>query len=167
MEESTEDDTEKFLDEHAWPQVTWYWNKAYMFERRSTIWTWLGIAFGFLATIVAAFPRDPPFLKGVSWVNEIIGWVVVVLSAAATLVAGTVIPRYRTLAKTREAGRVRSTLIAKLAQVELPALTGEELRKRKLQIVKDLMSVDDEYGMDHSPDKDENSRRAKSVPKSG
>lgn len=141
--ESSEAD--KFLEEHAWPQATWYWDQSASLEKRLAVWTWIGLALSLLATILAALPES---LRKLLDFPETISWLVVVFSALATVVSGTLIPRYRSAAVSRELGRIKTTRVAKRAQVAMPTLKGQELHAFQLLTIDALMDIEEQHGVD-------------------
>ena len=150
--DSGEAAVEAFVDRYSSDQFDWYKAEAAAFDRRLAWWTWLSFIFGFLATIAAAFPSER-LLSACPDARELLRWTVVVLSAAATLSAGTLVPRYRGLFKAREAGRVQTALVANLARIELLTSTDEAQRaKIKSRFIRDLMAIEGAYGTITSPD---------------
>lgn len=135
---------EMFVDRYSSSQYNWYEKQAERYEKGLTRWTWLSFLFGFLATAVAAYPSER---LGQVEEREILRWAVVILSAAATLSAGTLVPRYQALYKAREAGRVKTALVMNLARIELEAAKDEEKCLRiKTKFIRDLMAVEGVYG---------------------
>jgi hypothetical protein len=151
----TEQEVEQYLGRDVWPQMRWYEEEANRVERALSFWFWIGIGFGFLATTLAAIP---PHLYSREWIDrELLRWLAVVASAVATVASGTIVPRYRRLATTREMGRVKTTAVEKRARIMLShvAMTKEQRAKELSKYADELIAIEADYG---APDRAQGGR---------
>jgi hypothetical protein len=145
-----------YISRQFGPQIFWYETQTRAFEKRVVIWTWVGIVFGFLATALAAFPVSLAvhccLLADADDINALLKWVLVVLTAVASIATGMLIPRYRQMAIDREKGRVKTTLLAKTAEINLMymPMTSVQRGQTLLKYARELMAVEDEHGSERA-----------------
>jgi hypothetical protein len=147
----SEIEVERYLAREFFPQIRWYEQEAATLERRLARWTWAGISLGVLATILAAWPDSllqVVFDDRLGTAREVTKWLVVITTAVASTANGVLVPRYRRMAISREKGRVKTTLQAKLAEIELSMvpMTGGERTQWLIHAARKLMDVEAEHG---------------------
>jgi hypothetical protein len=151
------DEVDQFLAKHFGPQMKWYEDEARRLEARCAVFTWMGIVFGFLATIIAAFPTSVAqrmCSDSCPYIDDLMKWIIVVTAALASTATGILAPQYRRLASRREKGRVKTTLLAKEAEIVLRHMTMKPTVRtlKLLRFIKQLMAVEDEHGaLDKGP----------------
>jgi hypothetical protein len=91
-----------YISKQFGPQIFWYETQTQAFEKRVSVCTWVGIVFGFLATVLAAFPVSSVVHCCLSAdpddINALLKWVLVGVTAVASIATGMLTPRYRQLA---------------------------------------------------------------------
>lgn len=147
------EDAQAFCDTQFRAQIGWYEKEAFGAFSRAEFWTKVGIGFGFLSTIIAALPitifipKDATVETAVN-IMEASRWVIVFVSAIASVATGMLVPRSRRLAEIREKGRLKSTLLEKVAFISLTNIPMTQGEKAAVQLdyVRQLMAIEEEHG---------------------
>lgn len=147
----SEIEVEQYIAKEFIPQIKWYEKESVTLEQRLTRWTWAGIILGVLATILAACPDSllsVIFFNDFDTGREITKWFVVITTAIASTANGVLVPRYRRIANSREKGRIKTTLQAKLAAIELSMvpMTEDERAQWLIRAARKLMEIEEEHG---------------------
>ncbi len=142
------DEVRKFLTENVSGARSWYEWQTDVYEKKLNRSRFLGIFFGFLATILAAFPLVIIGAQENIQISESFRWLIVILSSSATLVTGTLQPYYYQIVRKREAGRVQLVALdqAETAFLSRIPLSEKERTDRLTGIINRVAQIENEYG---------------------
>ena len=121
--------------------IGWYDWETQKYNNRSSWTQRVTVAFGFLATIIAALPLPDYYSP---WIK----WGVVVFTSTVTIASG-LHWAWSQLASLREKGRVEFTLLEQEMEMNLThlKLTEEGLLKLKLKVFRDIAALERQYGV--------------------
>ena len=146
-------DIEAFLDNHVRPYRSWYERTTARADRALRWARWTAIISGFVATAAAAFPASI-FGTAAPIVGDLLKWLVVVLSATATLCSGGLQPYYYQIARRREAGRVHVCMIEQISAQTLYRVPQSVIERVEYltSTIRDLARTEAEFGAFIGPD---------------
>lgn len=124
----------------------WYWPEVEKYERRYVLCYWAGITLGFFAVVVAAVPARISLCLG-DTDGTITKWLLVIITSFATLVTGTLLPRYRQILDARDNGRVKLDAMRDRILAEGLAANVDEAQMKKLErILAEIATIERESG---------------------